>query len=74
MNAEYYFIHEVRNVLFAHLVSPRLAASQFGRPGSIALSSPEDLQDLAACRNKLLRLPSLPLGGRPAHKTEPIPV
>lgn len=72
MNTDYYFIHEVRNVLFAHLISPRLAASQFGRPGSVALSSPEELQGLAARRRKLLHLSGLPLDRWRAHAAEPI--
>ena len=34
MNAEYYLLQEVRNVLFARLVSPRLAAGSL--PASLA--------------------------------------
>ncbi len=73
MNADYFFIHEARNVLLAHLVSPRLAASQFSRPGSIALSSPDDLQELANRRRKLLQVSGLPLDRRRAEQAEPVP-
>ncbi len=55
MKTNYYFVHEVRNVLFAHPVSPRLA-SQFNRTGSITLASPEELQNLAGRKNKSLHL------------------
>ena len=72
MNADYYFIHEVRNVLFAHLISPRLAASQFARPGSVTLSSPEGLKELATHRRKLLQVTGLPLDRRRTHEAEPV--
>ena len=62
MDAEYYFISEGPDVLFAHLVNPRFAASRLDRSGNIVLASPEDLQELADRRNRLL-----------AHETEPIP-
>ena len=75
MNTNYYFIHEVRNVLFAHKISSRLAALQFSRPGSVALSSPEELWNLAAHRNKYLHLTdsSVPQYRRRAREAEPIP-
>ena len=72
MNAEFFFIHEFQNVLFAHRVSPRLAALQFGRPGSIALSSPDGLQELANRRRKLLHLTGLPLDRRRDYKAQPL--
>ena len=71
MNASYYFIHEVRNVLFAHLISPRLAASQFSRPGSVALSSWDDLHELAVRRRKLLHVSGLPLDRRRVQEAVP---
>jgi hypothetical protein len=60
MNTDYYYIHEMRNVLFARTISRRLAAALFGRHGSIVLASPEDLEGLAARRRKLLYLLSQP--------------
>lgn len=67
MSAEYYYIHELQNVLFAHLISPRLAASEFARPGGVALASQEELQLLAQRRKKLLHLTGLPPARRPGH-------
>lgn len=72
MNTQYYFIHEARNVLFAHWVSPRSAASQFVRLGSIVLSTPADLTDLAARKRKLLHVTGLPLDPRPLQRAQPV--
>lgn len=60
MNVQYYFIHEIRDVLFAYRVSSRLAASQFGRINNIILSTVEDLRDIAATRNRSLYLAGFP--------------
>jgi len=49
-----------------------LAALQFGRPGSIALSSPDGLQELANRRRKLLHLTGLPLDRRRDYKAQPL--
>lgn len=73
MESQYYLVREVRNVLFAHLVSPRLAATQFGGAGGIVLSSPHDLQELAIHRRKLLHLTGLPLGMRPVRDAVSVP-
>ena len=73
MNADYYFIQESHNVLFAHLINPRLAAVRFNGTGSIALSSTGDLQDLAARKRKLLYLTGLSLSRPLTYEAEPVP-
>lgn len=60
MNVQYFFIHEIRDVLFAYRVSSRLAASQFGRINNIILSTLEDLHEMAATRNRTLYLAGFP--------------
>ncbi|HNX27172.1 MAG TPA: hypothetical protein PKK48_07170 [Phycisphaerae bacterium] len=60
MNVQYFFIHEIRDVLFAYRVSSRLAAAQFGRVNNIILSTLEDLREIAATRNKSLYLAGFP--------------
>ena len=73
MTAEYYYIHELQNVLFAHLISPRLAASEFARPGGVALATQEELQLLAQRRKKLLHLTGLQPAKRPGFLAKPPP-
>lgn len=67
MTAEYYYIHELHNVLFAHPISPRLAASEFARPGGVALASQEELAALAQRRKKLLHLTGLQPARKPSR-------
>lgn len=66
MNATYYFIHEVKNVLFAHPISARLA-SQFNRTGSIALAALDDLVAIARYRQKRLHVVNAPTVGGDAR-------
>ena len=72
MQAQFYFIHEVRNILFARLISPNLAAFLFSRAGRIVLATPADLRDLAARRDKLLHVSGLALARRRAWQAEAI--